>query len=363
MNGERIRLARKKAGLSLRDLAAKMEGLVSAQAIGKYERGEMAPGSEVSLALSKALGVSMYYLSAPQQVELGELEFRTKANTSAKDRARVETEVLEWVERYLQIEEILGEGGGWKAPEGMPRRISSLEEAEDLAEELRHSWDLGIDPIVNMTELLEEGGIKTLLADLPGKVSGFTCLVKSGRGEQKTPVIVVNRGQTLERRRFNMAHELGHRVIDSESVGEMEKLCHRFAGGFLVNRRHLMKEIGQRRSALGVREILDLKRHYRVSAAALLLRLQQTGILGRRTVQKAFQTFARQWRSVEPEPLEDPEDKPSRDEEPRRFERLVYRAAAEDMISLSKAVELLRAPLAEVEAGLRGVAHADNRRR
>lgn len=35
MNGERIKIARKKAGLSLRGLADRMDGVVSAQAIGK----------------------------------------------------------------------------------------------------------------------------------------------------------------------------------------------------------------------------------------------------------------------------------------------------------------------------------------
>jgi transcriptional regulator with XRE-family HTH domain len=60
MNGERIKLARKKAGLSLRGLADKMRALVSAQAIGKYERGEMSPGFDVLLAMSKALGLDLY---------------------------------------------------------------------------------------------------------------------------------------------------------------------------------------------------------------------------------------------------------------------------------------------------------------
>lgn len=39
MIADRIRLARRKAGFSLRDLSAAMEGRVTAQAIGKYERG------------------------------------------------------------------------------------------------------------------------------------------------------------------------------------------------------------------------------------------------------------------------------------------------------------------------------------
>jgi hypothetical protein len=67
----------------------------------------------------------------------------------------------------------------------------------------------------------------------------------------------------------------------------------------------------------------------------------------------AFQSYARAWRKEEPQPLEQPGETEKRDE-PKRFERLVYRAAIEDLISLSKAVELLRRPLHEVEEGLRG---------
>jgi len=357
MSGERIKLARKKACLSLRGLANKMRGLVSAQAIGKYERGEMLPGSDVLIAMSKALGVSQSYLLAAQGVQLGAVEFRTKANTGAKDRARVETEVIEWVERYLQIEEILElNSAAWECPVGMPRKLKGLDDADKLADELRAAWKLGIDPIPNMTELLEEKGIKIMLADLPEKVSGLTCFVKRPQ-RADAPVIVINRSKSLERRRLTMAHELGHRVIASNSESDIEKLCNRFAGAFLVTKEHLLKEFGERRSAIGVSEVMGLKRLYRVSAASFLMRLEQVGVLNRETIEYAFRTFANPWRTKEPNPL------PIDGEQARRFERLVYRATAEDMISLSKAVELLRVPLVEVERGLKGPAqeHANHR--
>ena len=354
MTDQRIKLARRKAGLSLRGLADKMLGLVSAQAIGKYERNEMAPSSEVLIALSKALDVSIPYLMSAEGVELGKVEFRTKASTSAKDRCRVETEVLEWVERYLQIEQILSlESCSWSCPAEFPRKLGSFEDAEKLANDIRAEWKLGTDPIPNMTELLEERGIKVLLATLPQKVSGLTCFVKRPRLGVETPVIVVNATMTLERRRFTMAHELGHRVIDSSNEGDLEKLCHRFAGAFIVNREHLLNEIGERRSAFGVREIVGLKRLYRISAAAFLMRLEQVGVIDRGSIEYSFRTFASGWRREEPEPLEGEKSK-AVSEAPRRFERLVYRAAAEDMISMSKAVELLRVPLSDVEKGLKG---------
>ena len=83
MIGQRIKLARKKAGFSLRGLADALGGKVSAQAIGKYERDEMTPSSGVLIALTQVLGVSLAYLMDTQGIELTGVDFRTKANTTA----------------------------------------------------------------------------------------------------------------------------------------------------------------------------------------------------------------------------------------------------------------------------------------
>ena len=362
MNGERIKMARKRSGLSLRDLAHKMHDTVTAQAIGKYERNEMTPSLEVLISLTETLDVSLAYLMAPHAIELGEVEFRTKANTSARDRAKVETAVLESVERYLQIERILAlDSAAWHCPDSMPAPISNAEQAETLAGNLRKEWDLGVDPIPNMTELLEEKGIKVLIEDLPEKVSGFTCMVRR-KGEADVPAVVVNRHVNLERRRFTLAHELAHRIIDATHAEEpeLEKWCNRFAGAFLISRVHLQHKVGEKRKAFGYQELIALKRLYRVAASALLVRLEQIGVIHRSSLQYAFRTFARGWRSKEPNPLEQASDA-APFEKPRRFERLVYRALAEDMIASSKAAELLRQPVAEVEKGLKGPDDADHR--
>jgi Zn-dependent peptidase ImmA (M78 family) len=355
MSGDRIKLARKKAGFSLRALADQMRNLVSAQALGKYERGEMRPSSDVLIRLTKVLGVTQTYLLATQGVQLEQVQFRTKATTSAKDRARIETEVIEWIERYLQIEEILElNGEPWSCPAGMPKKLNNLDEAEALADKLRIEWKLGIDPIPDMTELLEDRGIKVLLGIFTEKMSGQTCIVKRRDSDVQIPVIVGNRSKSLERRRFTLAHELAHQVIDPASPN-IEALCNRFAGAFLVNKEHLLREIGERRSNFSVREIMELKRLYRVSASSFLVRLEQVGALVGGALSYAFKTFAHSWRTIEPEPL------PIDAEVPKRFERLVYRAIAEDMISVSKAVELLRVSRSEVEKGLKGPAEVEAR--
>lgn len=361
MISDRLILARRKAGYSLRDLSAAMGEKVTAQAIGKYERGESIPSSGVLIALAKALDVSVNYLMDTQGIELSGVEFRTKASTSAKDRAHVQTMVLEWIERYLQIETVLElDSAQWHSPVPKPRKLAKIGDAEKLAEEVREKWELGLDPIPNMTELLEEKGLKVLTTDIPDRVSGFTCMVQRPSNLPPLPVIVVNSQYSLERRRLTLAHELAHRVIDTDSLPdkEEEKAANLFAGAFLMPREHLRREVGKHRNALGYKELLDLKRLYRVSGAALLMRLRQLDVISDATLVYAFQSIARGWRTQEPAEIESPIERGTR-ERARRFERLCYRALAEGLISLSKAAELLRLPVPDVETGLKGPPRVD----
>ena len=366
MIGDRLKLARRKAGYSLRELSSAMDARVTAQAIGKYERGESVPSSGVLLALAKALGVSLTYLLDTQGIELTSVDFRTKANTTARDRAHVTTEVLEWIERYLQIEQILGlDSGKWRSPISKPRQLGRVADAEKLASEVRKNWSLGSDPILNMTEQFEEKGLKVLVIDLPERVSGFTCLVQRPGGKPEVPVIVVSRAFPLERRRLTLAHEFAHRLIDGTNLPEKdnEKAATAFAGAFLMPADHLLSEVGKRRHSLGYKELIELKQIYRVSGAALLMRLRQLDVISNAILVYAFQSVARGWRTQEPAEIEPSKDRGSL-ERPRRFERLCYRALAEGLISLSKASELLRLPLHQVEEGLKGprATDADHRK-
>jgi Zn-dependent peptidase ImmA (M78 family) len=289
------------------------------------------------------------YLLAPEEVRLGEIFFRAHSSKSAKDDGKVKAEALEWIERYIQIEKIIG-----RKEEGnrsfAQKKVTTQEEAEKLAIKIRGEWALGEYSIANVTEVLEEKGIKVLLTDLPSKISGLTCVARLANGE--VPIVLINKSFSLERRRFTLAHELGHQLIAGEGR-EVEQLCNRFAGALLVPKSHLLSEVGKKRTALGHQEIIDLKKLYGVSASALLVRLEQIGVITKQTLEYAFRTFAKSWRTKEPEELED-SDRRGQEEQPKRFERLVYRALAEEYISRSKAAELLRVPVSVVEHGMKG---------
>ncbi len=350
--GHRIKLARLKEGLSLRDLSAKMDGLVSAQALGKYERDEMLPGSKVLLALGNTLNVSLDYLLAPKNTRLGQVDFRKHSRTSARDKAKVEAQVVGYVERYLQLECILG--APLHTSKVVQEKVSSAEEGEDLANRLRREWQLGTGPIPDVTELLEERGHIVIVIDLPDNVSGLTCEVHRDE-EDPVHVLVANRKQSLERRRLTLLHELAHRYLvipDDEKA--TEKAANRFAGAFLMPKEHLAMTFGFPRHRFEAVEILALKKVYRVSAAALWYRVYQLGHTSQSQYEYGCRTFGRGWRGkTEPQELEPLEDRGSK-EMPRVFERKCYQALAEGLIGLSKAAELLEKPVSEVERVLRG---------
>src|SRR5260370_31247383 len=106
MIGRRLNLARRASGLSLRDLADKIDNKVTAQAIGKYENNQMMPNSTVLIALAEALGVTEEFLLSPGEIELGSAEFR-KELTHSRNEATLEARVRAEVEPYLAIEDLL----------------------------------------------------------------------------------------------------------------------------------------------------------------------------------------------------------------------------------------------------------------
>jgi Zn-dependent peptidase ImmA (M78 family)/DNA-binding XRE family transcriptional regulator len=349
MFSERLKLARKREGLSLRDLADRLSNVVSAQAIGKYERGEMMPGSAAAIALAKALRVTVSYLLSPTDIALEGVEFRKRVSAGVKDRAMVEAAVIDHVDRYLQVEEVLGIASAqWSEPDGAPYEVCTLDEAEVAAEAVRDAWDLGRNPIPDMTEILEEQGIKVLKRQFPSAVDGLSCRVRRADGDV-VPVIVCSDEKSIERQRFTLAHELGHLVMAVSDDLDEEKACHRFAGAFLVPGAELVGEVGARRHTLSYPELMEIKQMFGLSAAALVVRMCDLGIITEGTLRRIFQGVGRNWRQKEPAPLE-------RNEPTRRFRRLCFRALAEDAISQSKAAELLGLSVSDIERSMSGPA-------
>ena len=356
MFGQRLRLARRKMGLSMQALANQISPKVSAQAISKYESGKMMPSSAVLVGLGETLGVSLDFLLGGQVTALREIEFRKHSRSSARDRAKAEAIVTEKLEDYLAIEEILDVARCESSFGNLAiEQVDSFDAINEISLNLRARWNLGLDPIASMSGLLEDKGILVIEANLPDHVDGLTCEVKYSDNRPITEVIVVSCHTGVERKRFNFAHELAHRVIRTTGNPHvpLEKAMNYFAGAFLVPKEHLVNEVGEHRYGMTYHELMRLKRTYGVSAAALLMRLGQTSILTRSAIEYAFRGYARKWRTEEPEPIVSGEGFGAF-EQPQKFERLVWRALGEQLISPVRAAQFLRLPLATIEHEIKG---------
>lgn len=337
MIGQRLKIARAASGLSLRALESKIGNRVTAQAIGKYERNESMPGSGVLIALANALGVSVDYLVGNQEMVLEAVDFRKKALTSKREESQVEAKVLDLLERYLMVEELLQlRSVEWHSPREAPYPVvRDVSEADRAARGLRGHWGLGSDPIPNLVELLEEQGVKVLAVEL-NNIDGLMARVRRA-GKGTVPVIVVNCAHWGERQRLTLAHELGHLVMDVAAKVDEEKAAYRFAGAFLMPAEAMWAAIGKHRTSVGWEELFGLKRLFGASVQAVTYRCKDLGIFSETLYRRLFNEFThRGWRTP---PYREPYAMDG--EQPTRFERLTFRAVAERALSEPKAAELL----------------------
>ena len=337
---ERFKSARLMNGFSLQDLSDNLGNKITRQALHKYEKGEVNPDSEMLDILCEALRVRPDYFTRETIVELGAINFRKLQRFPPKEQSCIIERTREVLSRYLELEEILGLKKTFEHP--VPNsKINSPEDIEGIAHKIREKWKLGNGPIINVAELLEENNIKVLELDTKEGFDGMQTWIN----EKDIPVIVLNVGKlkSNDRKRFTAFHELGHLLLPLEGIDEKlaERYCHRFAGAMLFPREAIVNEIGNKRSKISIQELGFLKAQYGISIQAMIFRLGDLGIITENYKRYYFQYINQMgWKVEEPYIYEGKETS-------NRFEQLIYRALAEDIISMSKAASLKNMKLAE----------------
>jgi Zn-dependent peptidase ImmA (M78 family)/DNA-binding XRE family transcriptional regulator len=334
--GERLRMARAMSGLSLREVAERSG--VSHVAVSKYERGLDVPSSAVLLRLAAALGVRLDYLFRAENVVLDPKvsHYRCRSRCGVQARKRVQAETAECMERYLAVESLFGELLPFAMPE-IIRAVNDLQDCERAALQVRDAWQLGRDPIESLITVLEDRRVRVCTVQGCAGFDGLAAWVSEG-----VPVIAVQRDAPGDRQRFDLAHELAHLLLLPGPGLEEESAAHRFAGALLAPEPAVFAELGTHRRDLDPNELYLLKRKYGLSMQAWVRRARDLQIIEQSSYERICRQFSqRGWRRQEP-------GRPLPPEEPQRVKQLVYRALAEDMISRSRAVELLGEEIPEV---------------
>ncbi len=335
MIGERLHRARKAAGLALRTVAEQVE--LSHTTVSKFEKELQKPSSAQLIKLAKILGVRTEYFFRPQTLKIDGIEFRKKSTLPKKSLDKIQADIFDQAERWHELLSLYPQSPiqPFALPDGLPELIDNAEQIEAVAETVRAAWRLGLSCIPELIDTLESQGIMVISStvDSGQKFDGLAGKIND------MPLIVVGANWTGDRQRFTLAHELGHLVLEGRLAESLlvdeEKLCHRFAGAFLLPKQTLIEHLGVNRHRLEINELYMLKHEFGLSMQGVLFRAKQTGIISQATFERTFMTFSqRGWRKQEP-------NKPYPSEQTILFKQLVYRALAEDYFTESKAAELL----------------------
>ncbi|WP_022953376.1 helix-turn-helix domain-containing protein [Leucothrix mucor] len=337
MIGERLKRARAASGLSMQGLG-KAVG-VSANMIKKYEHDLSMPSSGILIKISKALGVRSEYFFRPVQVVLSGVEYRKRANTPQKILKQIEADVLDQAERWQELANLWPNFplADFKLPAVLPEQVANLDELDQIADSIREAWQLGLNPIPDLIDVLELHGILVIVTDVD-EHEKFDGLQTSISGK---PVIVVSANWPGDRQRFTLAHELGHLLLHGRLSTELdeEKACNRFASAFLIPATSMYQQLGEHRHSLEPQELYLLKQEYGLSMQGCFYRAFDLKIISSSVLKKLIVQFSKNgWRKQEPRD-------PYPQETTLLFQQLVYRALGEGIIGESKAAELLSMPL------------------
>ncbi len=333
---KRLKNARLLCLMSQDKLVAAINNMVTKNAIAKYERGEMMPSSNVIIQLAKALSVKPDYFFRPFAVEIKEIEFRKKSRLGVKKTNAIKQKTTDHVENYLEIEEFLS------IPFNFSNPISNIKirtgiDVEKAVNLLLDKWQLGFNALPNVIELLESQEIKVIELDENNDFDGL-----SGWADGKVPIIVVNKNYPIERKRFTALHELGHLLMNFDSnlsQKQIEKLCHRFAGAVLIPQDTFVLELGQKRTRISLPELIAMKETYGISIQAIMARAYHLNIINENV-------YIRFRKYISKNLTEKGLGQYIGKEQSDRFISLIYRAAAEEVISMSKAANLSNKKLA-----------------
>ena len=227
-------------------------------------------------------------------------------------------------------------------------------------------------PIHDISELMERAGIKLRIRPFGFKKTFGLSVGKNDGG----PAIVVNSepGIPVERQIFTIAHELGHLILHEASYDAARELeddneeqdANMFAGVFLIPDEGLRKEWEESKGLHWVDRVLHSKKIYKVSYMTILIRLMQLdpALKSRPLIAEFRAAYADLYKRdlkdhYEPDAIQipvatvDPQELDTSELVEDRFARLVRAAFERDLVSISRAGEILNRPLEDMRALIR----------
>ncbi|WP_449246472.1 helix-turn-helix domain-containing protein [Desulfarculus baarsii] len=269
-NPTRLAIARKRRRMTSTALAKAIG--VAPLTISRIENGKNEPSPESVEAIVNVLQFpkNFFYgqnLDCPSQESAS---FRSLAAMTAKERDATLSAgsfaylLSDWVSERFNLPAV---------------NLLDLSHEKDFikaADSIRQHWALGQQPINSMVKLLESKGVMVFsLSENTKNVDAFSCW------RDDKPYIFLNTLKSTEHSRFDAAHELGHLVLHKhggphQKAAEYE--ANMFASCFLMPEADIRSYVSISYMT-SVNHLIQEKKRWGVSLAALIYRLHKIGLL------------------------------------------------------------------------------------
>jgi Zn-dependent peptidase ImmA (M78 family)/DNA-binding XRE family transcriptional regulator len=341
--GRRVAEARKAADLSQEELAGRL-GL-DRTAVSKIESGDRRVDTLELAQLARELGRSIeWFVTEPPAAIV------SRRGTAAEPKSLRVDAILE---ELAQDVELLFDLGVLKPPDirRATRRIESVGDAEAAALEFRENQAIAAGPLRDIQGHAERFGLYAFSLNLPSGFDGASLAV--GRGG----VALINGGADPGRRRFTLAHEVGHHLLADEysadfdvtaGAEERERLINAFAIHLLMPRPSVGSRWKELVGTLGVHgAAITVSAEYGVSWSASIPHLQHLDLIAPSECAELLGAPPKRADYLELGVEVIPELEPPR--VPRLYAAAVVKAYKLRAITLERALELFHGALKKVD--------------
>ena len=324
INPKMIQLAREYRGMTQKTLAALLE--VAPGAVSRMESDLLAVSEEMLLKLSTELRLPQRFFQEPANIYPLGVHFYRKAKTIPQRsltaiNAEINVDSIR-IDKLLDAAELAVTNIPNIDLETEPDKYKT---AADVARAVRVAWSVPEGPIENMSKLLEDVGIIVVFGDFNTRFFDSVSFA-TRKGNY---VVFVNSQMPGDRIRYSLAHECGHIIMHRIPHARIEDEANEFAGEFLMPGKSIRPYL----SKVTLETLANLKRYWRVSMQAILMRARRLDMLTENQYSYLWVQMSKMGYKTH-EPIEIPQESPSLLQEIVKIYTGEYRYSDEELKEL-----------------------------
>lgn len=347
-NPKQLTSARISRGMTMKELAERAD--LSRQMISNYESGKTIPKAESLLKILSVLNFPRSFFSNEvSELTTGATFFRSQTASTKrvrdmqKERLKYLFDIYGKLSSYVNFPKL-------NLPDVLEKDIYDITEDDiiEKANELRKKWKLDLSsPINNLIQIAEKNGVVISEANM----SNQTLDAVSRWIVDRPFIMLTDNSESSVRRRFNVAHELGHILLHNsiESIHDysaqdlkniIEMQANLFASHFLLPSQAFTDSL----LSTSLDYYVDLKKYWKVSIQAMVYKTYSLNLINddqRLYLNKRIS--ANKWRTKEPYDDTMPVEKP------KLLKMVVEMIVNNNVISKNELFQMFKLPKDEVE--------------